>query len=100
MEGRKRRDEEAEQWLLGTTLHNSSFQELRLGGGGGRVGSVWAHWYFKIVFLLEKAFYSTLSNMHALTLTPISTCTHLHVSPARALTMFSYHTYVHAQMSL
>lgn len=82
MEGRKRRDEEA--GALGTTLHNSSFQELSLGGGGGRVGSVWAHWYFKIVFLLEKAF-----PLHSATCTPShsSTCTHLHVSCA--LTMFS-----------
>lgn len=86
--------------LLGTTLYNTSFQELSLSGGRWQSGG-WAHWCFKmkIVFLLEKAVSSTLSHVHTLTLTPISTCTHLHVPPAY-LTMLSYHTYVHIQMSL
>jgi hypothetical protein len=53
-----------------------------------------------VVFHLEKAVSSTLSQVHTLTHTPILTCTHLHVLPAHDRTMFSQHTCAHIQVSL
>lgn len=66
--------------------------------GGGRVGPGHTG-TLRLSFFLKKAFSSTLRHVHIFTLTPIYTRTHLHV-PTAHLTMFSYHTDVHIQMSL
>lgn len=90
-----------ERMLGTTTIYNSSFQELSLGGGRCQSG-VWAHRYFKIVFHLKKAFSSTLSHVHTLTHTPQYSHVHTFMSYLHMIVQCSHitHMFIYRCLSL